>query len=122
MIFAASQGSPQLRLTQAVSLRDRFKTDTPDLTWIETLGHEGEWTVLSSDRFTKGRDRPERYLLRQQKLNFFVLNKSWSSHQHIEKSARVLLWLPQIALVTNNIVGSGFEVPWNLNSKLVALR
>jgi hypothetical protein len=122
MILAAARGSPQLQLTRAVSLRDRFATDTADLTWIESLGEEGGWTVLSSDRFTKGKARPERHLLRRQKLNFFVLSKTWSSHQHLEKSARVLLWLPQIALVTNSSVGAGFEVPWNLNSKLVALR
>ena len=31
-------------------LRDRFAPDTPDTTWIKTLGTERDWVIVSADR------------------------------------------------------------------------
>ena len=30
-------------------LRVRFEQQTEDVTWLEALGHEGEWIVISGD-------------------------------------------------------------------------
>lgn len=47
-------------LEQVIALREKFPPDTADIAWIQALGQEGDWFVLSADQFRKQcvRDRP----------------------------------------------------------------
>ena len=40
-------------LSQAVPLRAKFPLDAVDTFWIEQLGKEGGWSVISGDRATR---------------------------------------------------------------------
>lgn len=36
-------------LEQVIALREKFSPDTSDVTWIQSLGQEGNWFILSAD-------------------------------------------------------------------------
>jgi len=44
-------------LEQVIALRDKFPQDASDVTWIQALGQEGDWFILSADQFRKHGDR-----------------------------------------------------------------
>lgn len=102
-------------LEQAIPLRDKFPQDTPDITWIQALGHEGGWFILSADQFRKHGDL-ERKALRQSGLIVFCLSKQWSSHHYWEHSANLLRWWPHIVEQAERLQGgAAFRVPWKLS-------
>lgn len=39
---------------QVTALREKFKANTPDIEWISQLRAEGNWVVVSKDKFSKG--------------------------------------------------------------------
>lgn len=49
-----------------IPLKDKFAPNTPDIVWLRSLAAEGEWIVISIDRFKKS--SAEREVLRQQGL------------------------------------------------------
>ena len=53
-------------------LRVRFEQQTEDVTWLEALGHEGEWIVISGD-IRISRNRAERAAWRESGLTAFFL-------------------------------------------------
>ena len=66
-------------LEQVIALREKLPPDTSDVAWIQMLGQEGGWFILSADQFRKHGDL-ERKALRQSGLIVFCLSKQWSSH------------------------------------------
>ena len=56
------------------------------MTWIQALGQESNWFILSADQFRKHGDL-ERKALRQSKLIVFCLSKQWSDQPYWEKCA-----------------------------------
>lgn len=105
-----------------VALRDKFPPDIQDADWIEDLGTEGGWAVISGDvRITR---RPaERLAWHRSRLKGFFLAPSWSKLANIEKTGRLLLWWPKIE-VQERLVAPGaiFQLPVNVGSRLVQLR
>ena len=62
---------------QVVALRSMFPADAKDADWIEALGAEGGWTVLSGDvRIT--RRAAERLAWHRSRLKGFFLAPGWS--------------------------------------------
>ena len=103
-------------LEQVIALRDKFPPNTPDVTWIQALGQEGDWFVLSADEFRKHGDL-ERKALRQSKLIVFCLSKQWSDQPYWEKCAHLLRWWPHIAEQAERLQGgAAFRVPWKLSA------
>jgi len=103
-------------LEQVAALRDRFLADTADVDWIQTLGQEGGWFVLSADQFRKHGDL-ERKALRQSRLIVFCLSKQWASHRYWEHSANLIRWWPHLVEQADHLQGgAAFRVPWRLNS------
>lgn len=103
------------------ALRELFPENTKDIEWIEELGNDGGWTVVSLDmRITK---RPaEKLAWRRSKLKGFFLAPGWASLGVEEKTARLLLWWPKL-VQQEGLVGPGaiFEVPVKSGSKLKQL-
>ncbi|MDS4030047.1 MAG: hypothetical protein RKO66_08235 [Candidatus Contendobacter sp.] len=102
-------------LEQVIALRDRFPRNTPDVTWIQALGQEGNWFLLSADQFRKHGDL-ERKALRQSGLIVFCLSKQWSAQQYWEECAHLLQWWPHIVDQAERLQGgAAFRVPWKLS-------
>lgn len=103
-------------LEQVIALRAKFPPNTPDVTWIQALGQEGDWFVLSADEFRKHGDL-ERKALRQSKLIVFCLSKQWSNEFYWEKCVHVLRWWPHIVEQAECLRGgAAFRVPWKLSA------
>jgi PIN like domain len=106
---------------RVVALRESFPANTKDAEWIEALGREGGWTVLSGDiRITR---RPaERLAWHRSRLKGFFLAPGWSKMTNIEKTAKLLLWWPKL-VAQELLVGPGavFQVPVNPGSRLSQL-
>jgi hypothetical protein len=80
---------------QVVHLTDRFPADTQDRVWIETLGDEVGWVVISADRRIH-RNRFEREAWRRSGLIVFFLSPQWQRLRGIETAWRLLRWWPRI--------------------------
>lgn len=97
-------------------LRQKFPGSTPDIEWITRLSGEGDWAVVSKDRFRKG--NAEKAALKRSGLTVFYLNKSWSSQKYWSVAQRLVHWWPSIIEQASGIEdGAAFEVPWNSASK-----
>lgn len=95
---------------EVVALRSKFAANTPDHEWIDALGHERGWCILSQDRFGKG--DLERAALRLSGLNVFRLNKAWNSHDYWTKTHCIVRWWPRILQQADMVSASLIEVPW----------
>ena len=63
-----------------VHLREKFAANTLDVEWISQLAKEGNWAIVSRDRFTKNNNL-EKEALRRSGLIVFTLTKSWGNAQ-----------------------------------------
>lgn len=105
-------------------LRNRFAPNTPDVDWIEKLGSEGRWIILSGD-LRIFRNRHEREVWRASGLTAFFLAKGWINHKFWEQAWRMMRWWPVIVEVAQLVQpGAAFEVPlqYGTKSKLKQLR
>ena len=63
-------------------LRDRFAPDTPDTTWIKTLGTERDCVIVSADiRIT--RNKAERQAWKESGLTAFFLKPGWAEQKNV---------------------------------------
>ena len=102
-------------ITQVVSLRDMFPTNTPDEVWMQQLHQEGGWNVLSLDQFKK--TQAQRQYLVRHGLTVFVLDPQWARHEFWQMSARFLLWWPEIVRIATRAEKTALRVPWRLSSQ-----
>lgn len=97
-------------------LRDKFAANVSDIEWIETLGAEGQWTVISQDRLM--RNPGEKEALRRSGLIAFVLGKGWSDQREWDKAWRLIRWWERIMEQAELIQGGAvFEVPVRFSGK-----
>ena len=100
---------------QVVHLRQKFPPNTPDEKWIAELAADGDWVVVSHDKFSKGL---EREALKRAGLRVFLLDKSWKDYQFWEKSVNLMRWWPRIVEMAEGIRGgAAFRVRWNFSGK-----
>jgi len=84
---------------------------TPDLEWLQTLADEGNWVILSKDRFRKG--AAEIHAFRQAGMTIFYLDNQWSKHDGWKEAMRLLKWWPDISrLISTTSQPTWYEVPW----------
>lgn len=95
---------------QVVALRDKFdRPGVQDAEWIETLGSEGGWTVLSGD-MQIARRRPSRELfLRARLVGFFPLPAVMKLPVH-RKAARILTLWPIMLQIAGGTDSALFEL------------
>ncbi len=102
--------------TTVLHLRDRYDAATADNTWIEQLGKEGGWSIVSHDRFSK--NNLEKEALRQSALVAFVLSKGWANQKEWDKAWQLVRWWPRIMAQAALIEGGAvFEVPVRFSGK-----
>lgn len=94
-------------------LTDKFKGNTPDLTWIPSLN--SNWYIVSIDKFNKSRGQ-EREALRRAGHTVYVLDPQWSSQPFWQKSARLVLWWPQVIEHAKLSQGGVHRIPWRHTS------
>jgi len=98
------------------ALRDRFPEAIADEDWIPVLQRDGQWMILSRDRFSKTTRTgiAERALLRHRHLTVFVLDKGWGAFQPWELFWRLARWWPTLVQTAVSIAGgTGYQVPKN---------
>lgn len=93
-------------------LSHKFKRKTDDIDWIEVLADEGDWTIVSQDRFTKSNGF-EKEALRRHGFTVVSLKKGWSSQKAWEKASRLIrLWPEIVGLATGARAGTLIRVPY----------
>lgn len=106
----ASEAVPVFHLT------DRFEKTAADADWLNTLGAEGNWIVVSHDKFRKG--KLEMRALQRSGVKAFILEKAWSNHRFWEKSYNLVRWWPAILEQAQRAHGSlVLLVPWQFSGK-----
>lgn len=94
-----------------VPLRDQFTAAASDADWIATLAAEGNWAVISQDKFTKG--DIERRAFRESGLPVFCLAKQWAHEEYWKKAHNLFRWWPAILKQSSLISGgAAFKVSW----------
>lgn len=113
-LHALSQSEP--RPIDVIHLTDRFQGPTEDAVWIRTLAAEGNWVVISQDRF--GKNDLEREALRQSHLTVFALDRQWAQMRHWPKAQNLVRWWPAIMDQAARVQpGAAFRVPWRFSSQ-----
>lgn len=103
------------RAHQVVHLRQKFEQNTPDITWINALAAEGDWTVITHDKLDKGL---EREALKRAGLRVFLLDKSWKNYPFWDKSVNLARWWPRVIEMAESIRGgAAFRVRWQFSGK-----
>jgi hypothetical protein len=91
-------------------IRDKFYTGSlPDAEWIDALGKEGGWCVLSGDRRI-AKQRPSRELfLKANLIGFFPLPAVMELPLH-KQAARILTLWPVLEATANAIERGCFDL------------
>lgn len=96
---------------EVIALRDKFKENTSDLEWLSTLKKEGNWVIISHDRFAKNNLEKEAFY-RGDSLAF-ILKKGWSGLKYWEKAAKIVKIWPAVVNQANLVDSGVFEIPVN---------
>lgn len=108
---------------EIVHLSEKFARGVDDRTWIEALGAEGGWVVISADRRIY-RNPLEREAWRRARLVVFFLGRPWAKATNIETAWRLLRWWPRIREQVGIVAApAAFELPFGFGSgRLKVLR
>lgn len=92
-------------------LREKFPQDTKDLTWIQALGDERDWIILSGD--TKiSRNPAERAAWIESSLTAFFFGEPWMNDGFWKQCASLVAWWPTILAQAKKTPKShGFLLP-----------
>jgi len=94
-----------------VALKDKFPASAPDVLWISELASEGDWAVVSQDKFTKG--DAERKAFRDSGLAIFCLSRQWGQSTYWSKAENLVRWWPSIIQQASLVKGgAAFRVGW----------
>ena len=80
----------QIPNIKIIALREKFSDDAKDNDWIPELSDEGDWTIVSQDRFAKG--DVEREVLKRAAVTVFRLQPQWSKHNYWAKTQAIVRW------------------------------
>lgn len=95
----------------AVALRDKFEKDTNDIDWLLTLKSEGNWVIISQDRFVKNNLEKEAFY-RGDSIAF-IFAKGWVNLKYWEKAAKMVKIWPKVIEQANLATSGVFEIPVN---------
>lgn len=96
---------------EIVALADKFRRDTIDVKWIESLSQEGKWVVISGDRRIT-RNRAEYQAFRSSNLIGLFLTAGLHKAPVVKQMERILVLWPAILTVTATVQGGAmFELP-----------
>jgi PIN like domain len=96
---------------EITTLAEKFRSDTPDIDWIEELNQEGRWVVFSGDRRIT-RNRAEYHAFRASNLIGLFLTSGLHKAPVIKQMERILALWPAILTVTDTVQGGAmYELP-----------
>lgn len=96
-------------------LTDKFDKSVSDIEFISALSGEGDWVVVTQDRYNKGL---ERQALAEGHIPVFLLDRSWSNHGFWEKATNLYRWWPAIVDQAERWTGSAIlQVSWRFSGK-----
>lgn len=101
--------SAETGVDEVIHLNDRFPRNSPDLEWIPALGPG--WYIVGIDKFAKSRGQ-EREALRRAGHTVYVMDRQWSEQPFWLKSARLVLWWPQVLEHARLTEGGSYRLPW----------
>ena len=96
---------------KVVPLREKFPPSVEDRVWLESLGKERNWVILSGDiSITR---KPHEHLAWQQcGLTAFFLQKGWMGIRFWDQSWKLVKWWPTIIETAKRFeTGHLFSVP-----------
>ena len=103
---------------QVTALRRKFAENAEDVVWIEALGREGGWVVISGDSNITRR-AAERNAWRQARLVGFFLAPGWRKLDPLQQTARLLMWWDRIVAQAGLVEGGAiFQLSINPGSRL----
>ena len=97
-----------------IHLTDKFPANTTDEVWINQLIQEGNWALISIDRFQKS--SIEKVALNSPKLISFILKSGWSDIGFNNQAYMLTRWMPQIIKQTELNSCGVFSVPLKYGS------
>jgi len=96
---------------RVVHLSERFPRDTPDASWISSLGREREWVIISGD-LRISRSKAELEAWKESGLTAFFLASGWGQMSLWDTAWRIVKWWPLIVRQAQSVrAGAGFVVP-----------
>jgi hypothetical protein len=96
---------------EVVHLSDKFPRDVTDVVWIEALGQEGDWVVMTGDLRIL-RSAVEREAWKASGLRVFFLKKAFSSLSGMDTAIAVMRrWEEITAAAASMQPGDGCRVP-----------
>ena len=102
---------------EVVPLRKKFPASVDDRVWLESLGKERNWVILSGD-FSITRKPHEHLAWQQCGLTGFFLQRGWMHIRFWDQSWKLVKWWPTIIETAKRFeTGHSFSVPVN-GSKL----
>ena len=113
--FCADQGH------EVEFLRNKFSADTADVVWLDVLGTEGRWIVISADVRITRRNSPERAAWKASGLTAFFFHDRFPEDGFWNQVHTVVRRWPDIqAQARRTPRGRGFLVP-KAGNKLTAI-
>jgi hypothetical protein len=90
-----------------------FAKISPDVEWINKLGSEGDWAVITKDRLRK--NPAEREALRRTGLLVFIFTRQWSEHREWDLAWSLVRWWPRLLSVAESVKSGAFSVPYKFS-------
>ncbi len=96
------------RAHEIVALRERFDPKTDDPIWINALGQEGNWVIISGDpRISRGRAEKAAWL--ESRLTAFFCGDAWQNRRLMLQASELLGWWDDIVEFSKTAAaGAGF--------------
>lgn len=97
---------------KVVHLEDKFPRSSPDRVWIQGLGTEGDWIIVSGDtRILRHQELKQEWA--QARLTAFFLGHGWMTVPYWTQVTFLIRWWPRILEQARLVErGTGFEVPY----------
>ncbi|MEM9569815.1 MAG: hypothetical protein AAF996_00010 [Pseudomonadota bacterium] len=96
---------------EIVHLKERFPENVRDEEWLSALIDEGDWTVISADRFKK--NAAERQAIMNPRITVFVLSKGIGKMKYWDKTKAMVRQWENVSLVAMTTQGGLYEVRAN---------
>jgi len=96
-------------------ITDKFSPDIKDIDWMQELGKEDKWFVITRDNMIKKRPH-ELKAWRESKLLIVFLKKNWINYNFWEISWRLIKYWPEIKKNVSSIKSSSIIL--GINGKI----
>jgi|SRR5690348_1620936 len=88
-----------------------FNQDIPDVEWLDRLGREGGWIIISADERIS-RNPAEKLVWRESHLTTFFFAQPWSGDKFWNQAKSLVTWWPEIVRQARTTpVDHGFAMP-----------